>query len=1588
MPVVSQARHSVPPPISGTADYQAMGGEESESVRSPHETVTVPSLSARSRQTGLSTLVTNRTKSSLPSRERVSAAIALVRARQAATASKQGPAKSDIPSQVYKAKISSEKRHSDDHSMASTLTSCTASSRQPDSARPGNGARYKFKLAVSGGPYSPTAANARSPLVPKFQSSSKSETPFEGALSGPNGKNSYSSQNFADKKQEQSSQSGSFIQTVFASRSEVVSQSATTLPNLPSLGDEQENAPDSCSFSRSYAPINARNSSTSFSEANDSTPSMPAAPSLSLDSEEGSSTLDVDTDTLQNVTQFLDKLQKGKQPQLKPVTETPALISNTSDSDEEEDVETDDMNPETLAEIGAFIDAVAKPPIMNPGSFGKHSVQKTRSDISEDDSIGGSDVPAETQKGILDFIESLEKKASMRHILELQASTESKKVDAPDPGPDDHCSTTKGRPIYELLDPVKSVGQQDPPEFNPFDDGREDPPAAPSSNLPEAAPSSNFPEAVLRMRQEEEVAPSYSAESLESGCTFNSEPVSEGIASCEEKKEDDALDTDDSIADIDKPRIDLRVSSSKSSDEQLEAILERATESSEEETDYTAFEEDDDPPSRRVFPATSGAEDYDQVLNSNMPLAPVPECKTDLEDDATLPEGDIAEVGAAKIHVVASQSMESVDPFDDSNINLIDLNSRSGASGTSFEVECPHEYDVTADGVIPDSSNSQTGPESIDKVDRGETNNTSCPTQDDIGSFAPADSRCQQPPNLAEGKSVAASQVNPSVVIPEEGASGNYQMPKNDSNLNDDGNVIKEEVSEETSSVSDATDPLVDPAEEHASPELRTFVGSDSTFNGGMQLDAASVSSHQENIETIEIDDSEYFVTLKNASTGLEVGNGILGSEDVGSSADVFEVKDDTDGTEASSTVVREADDEIADNGHLVDAWVQGSMSLEHEVESVESQGLVEDVVAPSSEVGDKIGENGEDVFVDYDFVTNEKGIDCVDEDKDVFMDQFVSLGIPPEEEVKQDLTQSQAASAKSPTANPTKESLPPKNELLSPRSISKFLAGLQPAEGFTEEQTMALSRMKKLIANVVHGEKLSIIEAAQIRQAAQLANISLNLVDEFLEYAEGQQPEMLEVPTKSSDEWTSDSKFDEIEELDENEAISAFLYRFSALKKGGHLPFADVRGLGEFALPQPNSNEEAVEVDVDYGYVNKQLFSSAREENEEEWWREGSGSPKELPSRKKGGNNLSSPGKDNEGQPNEHEQSEAAVEAVDLTEVDEAVIFGPNAEARKVELSKAKVEVVTPKRKARDSKPTNLSVKTKGAGISNVPSFIFENGEDRGVWLRRNAIASYGSGWDKHKSWLSPRSSANLIQPKPIDGVAAAENLRKFAFGKRMLPLMRPWRLSYEERTREHPGFLRVNVYSLYDAVAVDAVPHELDFTPWEHRSVQQRFLHEQSIGFSRNWFGSNKRVRGNDRYKPPICQPKSMEMPIENIPDPGEWTEEWFTTWKAPNKGPPSGSRSQSYHESHSEESDEQSTTASDGDSVSSSGSSSCESTDSDDDSDDDSWEEPPECGTIVNVQQKIGERVTRVHPDFTSSLRRSRWRRKYFPKGTFPY
>ena len=117
-----------------------------------------------------------------------------------------------------------------------------------------------------------------------------------------------------------------------------------------------------------------------------------------------------------------------------------------------------------------------------------------------------------------------------------------------------------------------------------------------------------------------------------------------------------------------------------------------------------------------------------------------------------------------------------------------------------------------------------------------------------------------------------------------------------------------------------------------------------------------------------------------------------------------------------------------------------------------------------------------------------------------------------------------------------------------------------------------------------------------------------------------------------------------------------------------------------------------------------------------------------------------------------------------------------------------------------------------------------------------------------------------------------------------------------------------------------------------------------------------------------------------MKNIYDPGDCAPEKPTTREGHELLCQSSSTEESIGSSHSESQE----ALQNSDFYSSSGSYD----DDDTDDDDDDWEDAPECGTLVNVKQTIGENVTRVHLDFTSSLHKSQWQERYFPSGTFPY
>ena len=265
---------------------------------------------------------------------------------------------------------------------------------------------------------------------------------------------------------------------------------------------------------------------------------------------------------------------------------------------------------------------------------------------------------------------------------------------------------------------------------------------------------------------------------------------------------------------------------------------------------------------------------------------------------------------------------------------------------------------------------------------------------------------------------------------------------------------------------------------------------------------------------------------------------------------------------------------------------------------------------------------------------------------------------------------------------------------------------------------------------------------------------------------------------------------------------------------------------------------------------------------------------------------------------------------------------------------------------------------------------------------IDNNANAGVKSLWKSplQKKRLSKRKLNKGGKDMPINGVAAAAALS----GKRRLRGPRRSHLmqTIQKRIKAHRGFLDIDFYSLYEATTCHGEDEEIDKAPWEYRDVRQRFLAEKSVD-CRNWFGSFEPKLGNDRVSNPVACPKSLLVPATKIPESGEWNEDWFTTWKSRRDNP---NNLVTFTE---EEVPVLTRNFTSGTST----------TMAESESDEKSMAEevdagscPPKKAVLIEIGNLVsvrfgGERVSKVHHDYTSSLRRSRWRKKYM-RGEFAF
>jgi hypothetical protein len=1699
MPVVSQLSMASQPRYDGAMSDSNDSSSQSQSSMS---------LSAQSRQTGLSGLVASRKIASLPSRERVAAAVAMVRSRQASQSSEPGGANHHRIKDVKQLKQFKKKKTSSsttsasptargelsDLSMSSTMTSSNASSLVK---RP--------KLQISTGnirsrtaDYNNMTSQGRSPLAPKEQAPNSPKEQTSKALPPSSAKPSFSAE-----KNDTSEQSGSFFQNYFASRSEVkATSSSSALPNLPSMTDnsfddkDQENTSQSQIQSQiqsqsqmsamsaltalsghtkksgnSKSPISVatkksdnsyNNSSSNNSKQlagvvksasshgsmwNSTGSSIPAGPSMSADSEEDIDMGIVDSATLLNVTQYLDTLERERKPkeskrksvtnrtQLDPVEEARRETSpRSADEYEEEEEEADDededeeeepeVNPETLAGIAAFIDAVFKNPTVDSSS----QPQLITNVFSDDDSSVASDIPDDTKLSVLGFLDRLEEMKNAPHQSFIKEET--RKVDAPpasessddviltmsDSMEDQLHNSVKETPIYEKLRALPHAGA-DPPAYVPF-----------NKNRAKADPSGekDWPAAAFQMR-ETDIAPSYSAESLDSGSTYaNTEMASPKIAppmpemslkniapkkmppmpemrmissnaSTQASINSSASDTfaDDRVSQSRKTLSSVAenghaiyLADSKEVGKhfmnpriELSPVPEIMSSSMEEPVSST-----EDP-----FSLIQGPEETPSDVAEESPLSP----KEDTEEaktEAAL-ESVPAQTNAKDVETVPSVPIEkstekvlddSIETKDESSEPLKTKSSEKNSESSSLL----HSY---ADKMSSDESPEVKEKDSLGEVDRYEGLDTfgeepaeievgqsviteakagdaRSSTYSDIRNIASAEtekigtlSRLEKPVGTPNRKEVVANEDDECVEVSFEVMDLAKGKSEPIATVPGSRSCTASNIEPMQQSQRSVADPDGDKEVEHSGYIEDTRVpvdppGEDEEPKEAEKTEVVEITKPEVHRREMQATYSDDLIAKNRSEDSVDT------FRDKPSLLNILSSASDTatpwKPSESDKTSTPAADEDFIHAFLTAGSSVCSTSSRDAVEVNLEAfrRGHVDDIDKDSFLTDFKVDADTAAITYQVDYK----------EDAEVFLEQFASLGVEERADpIGKKLLPNVNKTAKDPPAS--KKTIPRPSELSSPTKIVKFFSSLKPSENASSEEINKVKRFQKLIAPVIQGERPSIIEVAQIRQAARLANVQVDVVDEYLEYACGQKTETRIAPSPSTEDNGDSANFNE------DQAIAAFLSDFEA---------------------------------------------EVEEEVEEEWWKTTPVTPQLKkkaidPSEQILGDDDSSEGNSSEHVPVDDDSSEgigwddsSAIDeaeatndvnnVIDLTSTDEVELSKRNEERRKevhgLPTKPARKDADTPKRAGRTRDlPTSKHNRPMSFDMVKSTSFAFDNREreEKIAWVRKNIMARYQPSWEKHKRWLAPTNSSASLDPKDINGVAAAEKLRQFSYGRSLFPVVRPWRITYKERTNQHQGYFKVDVYSIYETSMVDhGEAHPLDHTPWEHRGVKQNFLHETSIGFSRNWFGGCTKVRANDKWKPPVCQPKSMEMPIENIPDPGEWNEAWYTTWKSPDARPQFGGSHSSDYESYTDGGTADDGTSTDGGGSCTDNSSRVNKSPMSNDSDEDSWEEAPECGTIVNVKLKIGERISRVHPDYTSSLRRSRWRKKYFPRGTFPY
>mmetsp|Transcript_22839 Transcript_22839/g.28020 ORF Transcript_22839/g.28020 Transcript_22839/m.28020 type:complete len:926 (+) Transcript_22839:115-2892(+) len=246
-------------------------------------------------------------------------------------------------------------------------------------------------------------------------------------------------------------------------------------------------------------------------------------------------------------------------------------------------------------------------------------------------------------------------------------------------------------------------------------------------------------------------------------------------------------------------------------------------------------------------------------------------------------------------------------------------------------------------------------------------------------------------------------------------------------------------------------------------------------------------------------------------------------------------------------------------------------------------------------------------------------------------------------------------------------------------------------------------------------------------------------------------------------------------------------------------------------------------------------------------------------------------------------------------------------------------------------------------------------------------------------------RKTVSIVRLRAFDPVSTTRRiLRRKVF--KDFPSIMPlksyrWKYTPEERGLGASGYKRINVKAFNDAINVNGEVAEYDDINWEERDVDQYFMHDVDITRNADWFGSIHSQRINDKIIDPVAQPKSVSI-ADVVTFPNKWEEEWYTTWLTRKKNPNKAKVDRRKESKRSRKSKKKKSKKS------------RRHRDYDDDSyqserkieEDTNDLQHLQIGEIYTHRFRLGERVSRVHPYFVSYLGKSRWKKKYFPRGIF--